>query len=158
MHRGCGGVLVLLALTAGCGQGDSSVVAVNSNDPGMKTAISKARASSGQLIAALAARPPGATDFAIKKMFRDANGTEHIWLTNIHYNGKKFTGEVGNKPEIVQYVKLGEKESVERDEITDWMYVQKGKLMGGYSIRLLRDRASPEERKKMDASVPFQFD
>ena len=38
---------------------------------------------------------------------------------------------------------------------SDWMYVDHGKLVGGYT---LRDRLSPSERPEFDRSVPFKVE
>jgi uncharacterized protein YegJ (DUF2314 family) len=37
------------------------------------------------------------------------------------------------------------------------MYVDNGTLVGGYTTRLLRKRLTPEERKELDARVPYRF-
>ena len=42
-------------------------------------------------------------------------------------------------------------------DITDWMYVDKGILQGGYTIKLIRNRMSKEERAKFDAGFPFKI-
>ena len=47
--------------------------------------------------------------------------------------------------------------SFDPDDITDWMYIEDGRLIGGYTTRLLRERMSPEERKQLDASAPYKF-
>jgi hypothetical protein len=36
------------------------------------------------------------------------------------------------------------------------MYIDKGVLVGGYTIRVLRDTMSPTDRADFDKSVPFE--
>ena len=38
------------------------------------------------------------------------------------------------------------------------MLLENGKLVGGYTIRVMRDQASPEERKEIDAAMGFVID
>lgn len=41
--------------------------------------------------------------------------------------------------------------------ISDWMYIEDGYLVGGYTTRVIRDRMTEEERKKHDAQAPYKF-
>jgi hypothetical protein len=41
------------------------------------------------------------------------------------------------------------------EEISDWMYVDNGRLVGGTTVRVLRNSASEEEGAEFDQSVPF---
>ena len=46
---------------------------------------------------------------------------------------------------------------INRNEISDWMYIKNSVLHGGYTIRLLRDRMTEEERKEFDASIEMKI-
>ena len=48
-----------------------------------------------------------------------------------------FQGTVNNEPEKVKTVKMGQKVTVAA-KISDWMYVENRKLVGGYTMRVLR--------------------
>jgi uncharacterized protein YegJ (DUF2314 family) len=48
--------------------------------------------------------------------------------------------------------------SVRRDEIMDWMYVEDGKLVGGYTIRVQRDSLDMNERAEFDQSVGYRIE
>jgi uncharacterized protein YegJ (DUF2314 family) len=39
-------------------------------------------------------------------------------------------------------------------QVTEWMYVENGYLVGGYTTRLIRSRLSGHERESMDATAP----
>jgi len=41
--------------------------------------------------------------------------------------------------------------------ISDWMYIDDGYLVGGYTTRVIRDRMTPEEREAHDAEAPYKF-
>jgi len=38
------------------------------------------------------------------------------------------------------------------------MYVDSGRLVGGYTIRVMRAQMSPEERAAFDAEMPFRIE
>jgi uncharacterized protein YegJ (DUF2314 family) len=58
----------------------------------------------------------------------------------------------------VKGVKLKDQASVAPSAISDWMFIENGELMGGYTIRLLYSRASPEERGRLKAQAPFRLE
>jgi uncharacterized protein YegJ (DUF2314 family) len=65
---------------------------------------------------------------------------------------------VNNDPDTVKNVKIGQKVSIEPSKISDWMFVENGKLVGGYTIRVLRDTMSAGERAEFDKSAGFVID
>src|SRR5262249_45481080 len=131
---------------------------VDKDDPKMNAAIAKARSTVNTFIAALSAPKPNQADFSVKMAFTDGEHTEHMWLGSVRYDGKVFRGVVNNDPELVNNVKVGQKASIEPSKVSDWMFVENGKLVGGYTIRVLRDTMSTKERAEFDRSVPFSFD
>ena len=61
-------------------------------------------------------------------------------------------------PYMLKRVKEGDAWTCRVDEISDWMYLKNGRLVGGESIRVLRNKMSASERAKFDASAPFKID
>jgi uncharacterized protein YegJ (DUF2314 family) len=137
---------------------EDKVTYVAGDDPKMNEAIEKARSSVQSFIIALKAAKPGQSAFSVKMAFTDGSNTEHIWLTPVSYDGKRFHGTINNEPETVKNVRFGQKASVEVSKISDWMYVEKRKLVGGYTLRVLRDGLPPNERAAFDKTVPFSFE
>jgi uncharacterized protein YegJ (DUF2314 family) len=152
--------LIMLVLIAGCGKKPSAdkVTYVAENDPKMNAAIDKARASVNTFTQALKAPKPTQSAFSVKMPFTDGKHTEHMWLTSVTFDGQKFHGTLNNDPEMVSNVKIGAKVSVESSKISDWMFVENGKLVGGYTLRVLRASMSASERADFDKSVPFTID
>jgi len=62
------------------------------------------------------------------------------------------------QPAKVKSVKIGQTVTVERAKISDWMYIENRKLVGGYTLRALRETLPPDERANFDKSVPFVID
>lgn len=141
--------LIALLLT-GCGRdSDDPVTYVADDDAQMNAAIAHARSTVGDFVAR--SRNPLPTDeaFGVKKMIADGNGAEHFWLTDISYTDGVFTGLIGNEPQVVQGLKLGQSVQVKSTEITDWMYIDKGKMVGNFTLRVLLERMPEEEAQAL---------
>lgn len=154
----CGIVVgIVAAAVAGCGmdQPVDRVTDVADDDPQMNAAIETARKSVDTFIAVLKSPKPGQIEFSVKMEFIDGEDSEHMWLTPVSFDGKNFQGTVSNDPRDVRTVKLGQKVSVAPDQISDWMYIDNGKLVGGFTSRVLRDKLTPDERAEFDKSLPF---
>ena len=112
--------------------GESETFRVENEQAAMRTAVEQARKTVGQFIKALQHRAAGQTDFEVKKPFVEGNDVEHIWLSDIEFSGGRFKGKVDNAPMKIHGLKIGQVVSVNPDEISDWAYVDNGKLVGGY--------------------------
>lgn len=124
----------------------------------MVKAIQTARSTVDQFAAAVSAPKAGQESFACKKPFTEGDTVEHMWITDVSFDGARFRGTVNNEPVEVKNVKLGQKTEVPRNEVSDWMYLENGKLVGGYTLRVLRSRMSPGERKDFDENCGFKFE
>jgi uncharacterized protein YegJ (DUF2314 family) len=157
MRRSLAFTAVLILAAVGCGKKPPAdrVTYVADDDPGMNAAIENARATVSTFIAALKSPKPAQSAFAVKMAFTDGCNTEHMWLTPVTYDGTSFQGIVDNEPETVKTVKIGQKVTVPQSKISDWMYVENRKLVGGYSLRVLRESLPAVERADFDKSVPF---
>ncbi len=137
--------------------GEPDVVRVSETDVQMEKAIQTARKSVGKLVAVLKAPKMTQQGFSVKKPFPVGESAEHIWLSDIAFDGQKFTGRVANEPVDVQNVKLGDSVTADKREISDWYYLDSGKLIGGQTIRVLYNRLSAVEKKDFRAQTGFDF-
>jgi uncharacterized protein YegJ (DUF2314 family) len=48
--------------------------------------------------------------------------------------------------------------TVSKSEISDWFYIDNGKLVGGYTIRVLYSRMSPEEKKDFNEHAGMKIE
>ena len=117
--------------------------------------MDKARSTVNSFIAALTSPKPGQSEFAVKMAFTDRDKTEIMWIAPVSYDGKMFRGTVSNEPQSVFTVQMGQSVTVEPSGIADWMYLEDGKMVGAYTLRVLRDTLSPGERADFDRK--FQF-
>lgn len=165
-------LLVCLACLNSCGRskGDSVVKRDGSPDyvrvegeseEKMKQAIAQSRQEIGTFIDALANPKPSQSHFSVKKPFPYPDGEttshEHIWLSDVSFEDGKFYGRVGNDPVDVKGLKLGDEVELAREEASDWMIIEDGTLIGGYTIIALRDVMSPEERKEFEEQFPYKI-
>lgn len=157
---------VVLALVWGCGrenavvrrEGEPDVLAVDSTDPGMLAAIDSARSSAAQLIERVNRPPTSQSSLAVKIRVAEGTIVEHLWITEVRYDGSLLAGIVSNDPVDLVRVRPGDTLRVRPAEISDWMAIDRGRLVGGYSIRLLRARMSPADRARFDSSIAFSIE
>jgi uncharacterized protein YegJ (DUF2314 family) len=124
----------------------------------MREAVIQARKTVRKFIDALEHPTPGETDFEVKKPFVQNGQIEHIWLANVRFIGGRFQGNVDNVPTKIRGLKRGQLVSVNPDEISDWVYINKGKLVGGYTIRAHYNELTPEQKKQFDGSADFRME
>jgi len=153
-------LFVVSLVLVGCGKKDTSdpVVEFSDDDPKMNAAIAKAKSSVKSFITAIKSPKPGQSGFSVKVPFRDNGKTEHMWIQPVTYEGGKFNGVIANEAQMVQNVKIGQKVSISEKEISDWMYIDKRKLVGGETIRVMRDSLSAREKEEFDKGMPFTID
>jgi uncharacterized protein YegJ (DUF2314 family) len=127
-------------------------------DSGMNAAMKRARDEIGTLVTRLKT-PVAQTDYLSIKVAlpTQAGSKEHIWCGNVSHNNGTFTARIDNKPVDPQY-KLGQMLTVQADQISDWMYAEKGKLVGGYTMLHHYSTLSDKEKAAMRKALPFQIE
>ena len=138
--------------------GHPGYMQVTDSDKAMEHAVEHAQRSLGFFMAALRANKPGDNTFEIKKGFVDGDKCEHLWINKITYDGKNFRGRINNRPLEVKNVRLGQRVTIAPREVSDWMFLKNGKLMGGYTTRVLYARLSPEDKAQFDKEADFKIE
>ncbi len=130
---------------------------VSTDDVEMNAAIKRAQDTLPLFIRAFQSPTPTQKKFLIKAEFPygGANDAEYIWLNNLSYEGNQFEGNVGNEPIYVLNIKLGDRVTVSTSRISDWMIIDDNRLLGGFTIHVLRNRMTDAERKQFDADFGF---
>lgn len=119
----------------------------------MNAAISQARESLPHFWQVFDTRDRGESDFALKVRIKDRHGTEHFWVTDLRRDGGKVYGLIGNDPNTVTTVKLGDEIEVPNGDITDWLYMRDGKMVGNYTVRPLFKEMSAEEVERVKSMM-----
>lgn len=131
---------------------------VQDGDKQFARAHEQAQRTLGLFIAALKKKRNGDSGFELKKTFVDGDKVEHIWLRDVTYDGQNFRAKVDNQPMDVKNVRLGQTVTVTPHDVTDWMFVKDGKLIGGYTTRVLYARLTPEQRAEFDREADFRIE
>jgi uncharacterized protein YegJ (DUF2314 family) len=124
----------------------------------MRSAVKEARKTVKNFINALQHPGPGQQDFEVKKPFIQGSDVEHIWLSDVKFINHHFEGRIDNQPRKITGVKLGQIVSVEPKDISDWLYIDNGKLVGGYTVRVHYSELSPEQKQVFDRQADFKIE
>ena len=158
-------VLILtIALVPGCEKKSTSpprtsgglpVVDVQEDDADMTAAIEKARNTVDKFVTAMENPTPQQDGFSIKLLVEEGPKGEPMWLSPVRLEGDEFVGVLNNEPLELKNVKIGDELRVPKSEISDWMYLDGGKMAGAYTLRVLMEKATPEERAAMPGGMEF---
>ncbi len=144
-----------LLIIVGCERSDSATRGGAAEDPVLRAqnqallnrAMQKARDTIPDFVDSLQDPKPEYSGFAVKKGFptRDG-GTEHIWITELQWDGEVFSGRINNIPANVKGIRMGDRVKVPRDELSDWMYLDGKRVVGGYTLRVLHYEQPKDEQ------------
>ena len=134
-----------------------NVESVSSDDPEMNAAIQEAQDTLSLFIAALEAPAASQTYFGIKAEFPygEGNSAEHMWVSDLTLVEAGFEGTLLNEPVYVQGLEFGDHVSVATGDVSDWMIIDGERLLGGFTIHVLRSRMSESERTQFDAEFGY---
>ena len=144
--------------SAGNGADSPAYVHVDDSDKAMHQAVHEAQRTLGTFLAALASPKPGQTGFAVKKRCIEGNSCEHIWLADVRFDGRVLRGKVDNNPVDTKSLRLGQKVTVRPEEISDWMYVENGRLVGGYTVRAYYRTLSAAGKRQFAQNLGFRLE
>jgi uncharacterized protein YegJ (DUF2314 family) len=104
----------------------------------------------------------GEDGFRLKYPFRADSDSgfsmEQLWLEDIRFKDGVYYGLVANTPFYISAIKKGDIVSFSAGDITDWMYTDKGKIIGGFSIKYLLEQIPEHERSEEQRMVLKQFE
>ena len=120
---------------------------VMGSDPEMESAFAEARATLDEFITRIAELNPTREFVALKVRFTlpDAS-TQDIWCDEAAYENSQFTGNMGDDISSLKLA-FGDRITISNKNIVDWMIVQDGKLIGGFTIRVAFSRMTPAEKE-----------
>jgi uncharacterized protein YegJ (DUF2314 family) len=98
------------------------------------------------------------TFVAVKVRFTPPGETpQDIWVDEVTYEDGVLRGNMGDDIPSLK-LEAGEKIKVNEADIVDWMIVEGGTLIGGYTIRLAVQRMSPEERERFLETLDYTIE
>lgn len=127
-------------------------------DSELEAAIRQARDSLDTFITLSATPRANRTFVAVKVRFTPPDeAAQDIWVDEVTYSNGGFRGNVGDDIPGLR-LEAGEPVKIEEKDIVDWMIVENGKLIGGYTIRLAVRRMSPEERDRFLETLDYSIE
>lgn len=139
--------------------GEPEIYELGSDDKIMNDAIDSAIQTLHLFKAALQSGADSLEAFCLKvKYSMPDDYNEHIWVSDIRLEDSVYTGYIGNTPNVITEVKLGDFVRIRPERISDWMYLANNKLRGGFTIKAIRNKLSPQERTAFDAENGFTIE
>ena len=127
-------------------------------DARMEAAFEQARATLDLFIEKIETPHPDRTLVAVKtRFFPPGEPSQDLWVDQVTYADGSFVGTMGDDIPSLR-LSLGDKVTVEREEVLDWAIVEEEKLVGGYTIRLAVERMSPEEKERFLETLPYAIE
>ena len=134
-----------------------NIAEVFSDDEEMNNAIKKAKETFKDFDTAYYNGHFTKEDFSVKVKFEIENGGEHIWANNITYEYGSYYGIIDEDATATNEVKMGDKVKITIDNLSDWLYNDNGILKGGYTIKVLRNKMSEEEKAQFDSTFSLKI-
>ena len=148
-------VMLLFVLMTLGRRSPRQAVQLPADDPRMLGAVQQAQATAGDFLARLHNPTPGQTSAAVKIRLEEAGLVEHVWLAEPRFEDGEFIGRLDNDLIEIRRWRAGETLRVPLDQMSDWLVIDSGKLVGGYSIRLLRSLMSPDGQRSFDRNARY---
>lgn len=123
---------------------------VSDDDPYMRAAFQQAREGLEDYLAEWRLPSDGNGDFAVKVGVTEGDNTEYFWISPFREDAGVYYGVVNNEPSLVSTVKSGQEISFKKEEIVDWLYISKGKMVGNYTACALLMRESESDRRAFE--------
>ena len=127
-------------------------------DVEMEAAFQQARETLDSFIQKIGTSHPNRTLVAVKVRFvLPDSSSQDIWVDGIAYRDGSFHGIMGDDIPTLK-LSVDDKITIARKDIVDWMIVEDGKLIGGYTIRLAFQRMSAEQKERFLETVHYTIE
>lgn len=144
--------MLITLLAVGCGEAQKTF-SDKYDQAEMKVAIEQARATLPAFLERARHPQPGDEAFNIKVKLTDSGGTEHLWINELQLDHEPYTGKITMDAEILRNVRSGMLCKFTLDEVSDWMYMENGKMQGNFTLRVLMKSMPKEEADAMKAKI-----
>jgi uncharacterized protein YegJ (DUF2314 family) len=134
---------------------DPPIVKLTSDDADMNAAIARARDTLPTFWASYDAPKPSETGHGLKVRFAvGPDRFEHIWMSEVEkLPDGNFSGRFANQPSDLPGKNEGDQVEFKQVDITDWLFIRNGKVVGGETIRLLLKSMPKEQADAMRAQM-----
>ena len=159
-------ICYLLFAVFSCGKGHdasrrrpSAIIELAQADREIAKIAENARRGLPNFFRSLSRPEKGANNFCVKYPLTAIDGSvEYAWLNGINFKNGVYYGVIANTTMLTDSVNKGDTIIIDTDKITDWMYVQDGKIMGGRSIKYLLEKIPETQRSEEQRKILLMFD
>lgn len=114
------------------------IISVADTDAEMNAAIARARATLPVFWASYYAPNRTETEHSLKVRFRNAGNDEHIWMSEVKkLPSGEYAARFADTPQNLPGKRLGDPVQFNEADISDWMFMRNGKIVGGETIKPL---------------------
>ncbi len=162
-------LLLLVLIGAGCDKKEKEAILArraalldlmhgNAGDADIEAAIKKSRATVGKILDALKSPSAGQSQFLVRREFpTDKPGKRQILIVNdLSYDGKLLHGRLDDR--TAQPGSGAPRDGLiafPPEEICDWMFNENGKAVGGYMLRVLKQKMTEKEWSSYGKIITF---
>ena len=82
---------------------------------------------------------------------------EHMWISEVSFDGDLIQGVLINAPDHLTNIRKGARVEVPLSQISDWLFACMGKTYGGFTVQAMRSAMAGEERAAHDAAWGLDF-
>ena len=137
--------------------GEAPVVNFAPDDSAMTGAMAMARRSVNAFVQRVT-HPTATQSYAgIKVRVAEGDVVEHIWASELSFDGTRLRGTLGNTPLNLRRLKMGDTVVVRPDSVSDWMIVDRDTVFGAFTVYVVRDRMPPVDRAAFDRDMKIYF-
>lgn len=136
----------------------TSASTIPATDVELEAAIQQARNTLDEFTDRIASPHPDRTFVALKVRFFPPNSLpQDIWVDGVTYTDGSFHGNMGDDIPSLK-LSFDDKIVIQTKDIVDWMIIEDGKLVGGYTIRLAYQRMSSEEKERFLETLDYSIE
>jgi uncharacterized protein YegJ (DUF2314 family) len=137
----------------------SPITEVEHSDKELEKIAENARRALPTFFRNLARPEAGADNFFVKyPLTTDDGGIEQVWLGGIRVKDGVYYGRLANTSNLSGGRMKNKLITFDPDKITDWMYIQDGKIIGGRSIKYLLEKIPETQRSEDQRKILKMFD
>ncbi|MFK7742801.1 MAG: DUF2314 domain-containing protein [Planctomycetota bacterium] len=77
----------------------------------------------------------------------EGEGKEHIWISVTGIDSNTVDGTIANEPLNIEGLELGSEVRRKITELSDWLYMENGEMVGGFTVKVLQAQAAKRKDK-----------
>lgn len=134
-----------------------NISTVFEDDPELRDAMLQAQATLGTFIERLPELRATGAGTSIKFPLTENDVTEHVWMSDVDFDGEHLTGYLASEPLRLVSWSFGDRVTTPVGLVLDWAVVDDSTLYGGFSVYVFNARASPQDLMAQDAHRGFSL-